>query len=54
MERRIISLLMCLMLVLSAVPCLAATEEVGLNPPEEWWGMSKTAFINAYKDEKFD
>ena len=54
MKLRIISLLMCLTLVLSAVPCLAAAEEVGLNPPEEWWGMSKTAFTNAYKDEKFD
>ena len=35
MKLRIISLLMCLTLVLSAVPCLAAAEEVGLNPPEE-------------------
>ena len=29
-------------------------EEVGLNPPNEWWGLSKTAFTDIYKDYKFD
>ena len=55
MDRRIVSLLLCLTLVLSAVPFLsaAAAEDVGLNPPPEWWGMSRTAFTSAYKDEQF-
>ena len=55
MDRRIVSLLLCLTLVLSVVPFMsaAAAEEVGLNPPPEWWGMSRTAFTSAYKDEQF-
>ena len=53
MDRKIVSLLLCLMLLLSAAPLAAAADEVGLNPPEDWWGMSKTAFTTEYKDEKF-
>lgn len=55
MDRRIVSLALCLMFVFSALPCIssARAEDVGLNPPPEWWGMSRTAFTSAYKDEKF-
>lgn len=53
MKIRVISVLMICVLLLSAALCPAGAEDLWLNPPEEWWGMSKTAFTDAYKDDKF-
>ncbi len=42
-----------LLAVLLMLSLTAQAEVVGFNPPAEWWGMSKTAFTEMYKDEKF-
>ena len=44
-------LLACILLFCAFSSALA--DAVVLNPPAEWWGVSKTAFAKAYPDEEF-
>ncbi len=51
MKIKLFSILLAAMLLIGLVPGLA--EDAGFNPPDEWWGMSKTSFTQTYRDEKF-
>ena len=53
MKTKLLSFLLALVLVMSALPLAVSAEDLYLNPPDDWWGMSKTAFTNTYKDDKF-
>ena len=52
MYRRTGSFLLACILLL-CVFSSALADAVVLNPPAEWWGVSKTAFVKAYPDEEF-
>ena len=50
--KRFVSLLIVCVLSLSMVSAFAATANI--NPSPEWWGMSRTAFRNAFKNYPFE